>query len=278
MLLVANQPISPLLSTLDPSVVMPYVQDNSFSADRERFYPKFSSTQQMYIQWTLDGTNAPAAAVDIQIYDALTNVLAKNMGTWTDQTTNKNWFTLKFKWFQLGLPNGCYYIRWKERPNDVSNIFQSNTFFITDQLNACKLVTATCDCNGFGFDWTVFALSWYIPFGRFNFEYDLIFKNYLESDQTNNKYYAERGKFWQCRTLAMDESAHDSLSLMLLCSRFLVDGIEYYIEKKEYSLPDLDADGKVDQSVAEFQLHRQRNQPVNTNCKDCNNEIYPYYG
>ncbi len=274
--LIPNQPISLLKNVTSPTAVVPYGMDNSFT-ERTRFKTLFSPTQQMYIQWTLDGSARPGSATDVQIYNE-DDVLVKDIGLWADQTENKNWFTIKFTWTGLGLPEGCYYIRWKQYPGAGGDTLQSATFNVTSNLDSCKLVTATADCYDLGFDWSVFALSWMVPFSRFNFDYDLTTRDYLDAENTNVKYYAERGKFWPVRTAAMDEAAHDCLTVMLLCDRVLIDGVEYYMSKKEYALPDLDKDGVVWESVGEFELRKQNDQPVNRNCKDCNEENYPYYG
>jgi len=270
MILIPNQPISQL-TTLDNAYNRPEGEDAT--------YPTFLISDYIYVQWKLeDCGDTPSDPTDIQLYND-DDTLAYNLGTWSEQTTNKTWFTLKFKLTDLSLPEGCYYITWKEC--DGLGGFtdrQSNVFSVKSTLYATKLVVASCDCYGFGFDWSAFVLSWRVPFAKFNPEYEIVTEDYLNADQTNIKHYAERGKFWSIRTGVMSEPEHDCLSLQILCDELLIDGVEYYFKDKNYDLTDWDRDGQTLTSCAEFKLHKQNDQVVNNNCQDCNDENYPYYG
>lgn len=266
-----NQPISEL-----------YVPDNSYSrTDEELFKIKFGLTDWIYIQFDASLCGGPIAADDIVIYNE-TGKKEAEIGLLPTQTLNGTDFTIKFRFSDLELPSGCYYIQWKTCPSDdvftTTPTHRTNLFHVTSDLRATKLVTATCSCNGFGFDWSVFALSFRVGFAMFNPEYDIDMEDYLQSDMVNKKYYVERGKFYNCRTAAMGEQDHDAFSLMLLCEQVLIDGVEYYLWKKDYNLVDWQKAGQTLLSAAEFQLKKQGDVPVNNNCQDCDSENYYYYG
>ena len=255
------------------------VQDNLING-LEKYYPIFGRTEYIYIQWLLGSPYGnclrPQNATDIRIFTE-TGIAVYDLGLYASQSVNKNWFTLKFKFSDLGLADGCYYLQWTDCPGGSTTVRTSNPFTVITDTSRTKLITSTCDCYGHGFDWSTFVLQWRVPFAKFNPEYNMISFDDLDSNEVNEKYYAEREKFWSCVTTWMNEGAHDAMTVALLCDTFLVDTVEYYFDKKEYAMEN-DKEGKNDLFKASFQLKKQGTTTVNNNCQDCDAEIYPYYG
>ncbi len=253
------------------------IYDNLIDTGQDPFIPLFAPDDLIYLQFYLEDCEmGNIYHDDIKLYDSSNTEIAL-LGNLPSQTINKNWLTVKFRPTDYSISEGCFYITYKKNCN-FSLRPSSNTFMVTTNLNGTKKVVAYSTCFALGFDWSVFRLSFRVPFARFNPEYDLISEDYLNSDQVNIKQYAERGKFWQVRTAPMDEGAHDCITAMLLCNTLLIDNVEFYFSKKDYSLADWDKDGQNILSTAQFQLRKQNDAPINSNCQDCNEENYYYYG
>lgn len=113
----------------------------------------------------------------------------------------------------------------------------SNCINIVSSFNCEKLLKGVCTTGttNLGFYWDgLFRLQQYVEFLSFNPTYPIDGRDYEYSTGERSVTYARREKYYDAETGYVDETTHDSVSAMILCDTFIVDGVSYFVKQDDY--------------------------------------------
>jgi len=141
----------------------------------------------------------------------------------------------------------------------------SNCIEFIEQSECFKLVKAYCYCEGFGFNFKTFRLAHRIKLAFTNPGYKYEDNNNIDSSGTHNRQFASRSKSWTMQTIeALDEVAHDCISLQLRCDVLEIDDEPMFCQDKDYS-PEWEAKGRVRLAPSSFEVTKVEDVIYNRN-------------
>ena len=100
-----------------------------------------------------------------------------------------------------------------------------------------KLLVGTCTTGttDLGFYWDgLFKLKQYVEFLYFNPTYPIDGRDYEYSTGTRSVTSGRKEKYYDAETGYVDETTHDSVSTMIMCDSFTVDGVEHFVKQDDY--------------------------------------------
>jgi len=167
------------------------------------------------------------------------------------------------------LPIGCYRIVITDACTSTAHT-QLNQFrygFASTYWPNTKLLTATCDGEAFGFEFTTsgfklqqrLRMTWFAP------KYAVKGEDYFYSTGEFKKLYAERQKLRTALFDYVDENTHDCISLQLNCDDVTIDGVEYFVPTKDYT-PEWESNGRRNLAQSRIELQYKTDVLFNKNC------------
>ena len=194
--------------------------------------------------------NAYTNAIEARLHEVNTLVdtnLTNNL------TTIGEYVNLIFDIQALEVPYGCYTI--------IINIcgvdYESNIFNYKEEHECTKLVTGadTGYSLGFLFDGG-FNLQARVKCLSINPKFPIRQSTKLYSDGTRARGFGERDEVWEALFDVYGAAEYRTLSAMLLCDTFKIDGKEWFFEGKELN-PIWDKEGKYDVAQCSIELFKQ---------------------
>lgn len=130
-----------------------------------------------------------------------------------------------------------------------------------------KLLTAYCDGEAFGFEFTTsgFRLQQRLRMTYFSPKYAIKGDDYFYSTGEMKKLYAERQKLRTALFDYVDENTHDMISLQLNCDTLTVDGVAYFVPTKDYT-PEWESNGRRSLAQSRIELQYKTDVLFNKNC------------
>ena len=132
--------------------------------------------------------------------------------------------------------------------NDTQGYYQSNCLQVSSVVEGTRLVEGFADFTtttstsalagrslGFLFVADRFWLRSRIPVQFSNPHSPIKTENALYSNGTKKKLFAQISKIWDVTFSEVDENMHDTITNIINCDTFKIDGFEYITDEKEYS-------------------------------------------
>ena len=153
----------------------------------------------------------------------------------------------------LEIPYGCYFIE----VNVCNTPYYSNYFDYREEHECTKLVTGsdTGYSLGFLFDGG-FNLQARVKCLSINPKFPIRQSTKLYSDGVRARGFGERDEVWEALFDVYGAAEYRTLSAMLLCDTFKIDGKEWFFEGKELN-PIWDKEGKYDVAQCSIELFKQ---------------------
>ncbi len=150
--------------------------------------------------------------------------------------------------------------------------FLSNCFKVQETIDCSEYIQAYNDCSAFGFNFNGFRLGMRIPVMMFNPTFPFKDNTYIYSSGEKSRTYSERDKKYTFKTDKMDDIAHSSFSLMLLCDHFFIGADEYYFDEKDYN-PTWNNNGRQSVAPVRIELSEKTSVVYNNACDVCTTPI-----
>lgn len=194
--------------------------------------------------------NAYTNAIEARLHDV--NTLADTNLT-NNLTTIGEYVNLIFDIQALEVPYGCYTI--------IINIcgvdYESNIFNYQEEHECTKLVTGADTGYSLGFLFEGgFNLQARLKCLSINPKFPIRHSTKLYSDGVRARGFGERDEVWEALIDAYGATEFRTLSTMLLCDTFKIDGKEWFFEGKELN-PIWDKEGKYDVAQCSIELFKQ---------------------
>lgn len=188
------------------------------------FYLKINGNSEIFYSVTPDTTE-----ITIEICERIDTVCIRiKPEAFDDQLIQP---LIKFKYMSIAYNFDCI--------DYDKQCYDSNCFQIIDygETNDTVLVKAFCDANSYelGLNWdNIFFLQQRLNLFKYAPTYNIDAKDYIYSDGTRKLTSGQKQKFYDFIFKQLDEIQHDVLSTQILCTNFWIDGIEYFVDPKDY--------------------------------------------
>ncbi|HPB85617.1 MAG TPA: hypothetical protein PLR63_07505, partial [Paludibacteraceae bacterium] len=153
----------------------------------------------------------------------------------------------------LEIPYGCYYVE----VSICNEPYYSNIFDYRETHECTKLVTGSDTGYSLGFLFAGgFNLQARLKCLSINPKFPIRQSTKLYSDGIRSRGFGERDEVWEALFDVYGAAEYRTLSAMLLCDTFNIDGKEWFFEGKELN-PIWDKEGKYDVAQCSIELFKQ---------------------
>lgn len=158
--------------------------------------------------------------------------------------------------------------------SSVDGIFESNCIKIASDVSGTKYIKGYADevaayplpnkSLGFLFHRDIFFLQARLPISFLNPHNTIKTENNLYSNGRSKKAFAQITKAWDLHFLEADENMHDTISNIINCDQFTIEGNEYITSEKEYA-PNWNAKSQLDVTDSKVEVSKVDGTRFNTN-------------
>lgn len=144
----------------------------------------------------------------------------------------------------------------------------SNCMKLVSTFDCEKLLVGTCTAGttDLGFYWDgLFKLKQYVEFLYFNPAYPIDGRDYEYSTGTRSITSGRKEKYYDAETGYVDETTHDSVSTMIMCDSFTVDGVEHFVKQDDYKPDWQTKNGELLLSKGKMLMRKKRSTIFKTN-------------